>query len=586
MTSNIANPPAIFRPLPSRPNSYTDFIKKVKNKKIDKVRIQKNSNELLFEDNEGEYGSVDVLVNGDLLKTMETNNVDVYIDKVAESEPSIFQTIGSVVVVYLVIGGIINLIMNRNGGSPMGNPLIPNNVGDFNMEPDTGVTFEDVEGIDEVKEELYELVDFLQNPNKYSQIGASVPKGCLLSGKPGTGKTLLAKAIAGEAKVPFLAVSASEFIELFVGLGASRIRNLFKKARDKAPCIIFIDEIDAVGKKRASGGIQTGGNNEQEQTLNQLLTEMDGFTGSEGIIILGATNRQDTLDDALLRPGRFDRKIEVDLPNTEGRFKILQVHSRNKKLDDNIDLMSIAKKTAGLCGADLMNIMNEAAIFCVRNGSDKINNEHILEAYEKISVGLAKKKTLTDDMKRIVAYHEAGHAVIGKYFSDITQFDKLSKVSILPRGRAGGITYFIPDEDLVDSGLYTREYLLAKIKVALGGHASEEIIFGSNKITSGAVGDFQQATSIAKSMIQNFGFSENIGKVYIPENYMGVSETTQALIDTEVKTIIDKSYSQVVSILKNNVVCLNYIASELITCETINEEDLDTIFSKQPLYKN
>ena len=585
MLSNIVNPPAIVRPPPR--SSYTNFIKRVKKHEIERVRIQNNSNEIYYEDNTGEYGAVDVLVNGDLINTMEKNDVEVFIDKVQENQGGFFQSIGIIGLTYLVLTTIIGFITgNRNGGSPMGNPLLPNNVGDFSMDPDTGVTFEDVEGIDEVKEELYELVDFLKNPDKYSKIGASVPKGCLLSGKPGTGKTLLAKAIAGEAKVPFIAVSASEFIELFVGLGASRIRNLFKKARDKAPCIIFIDEIDAVGKKRATGGIQAGGNNEQEQTLNQLLTEMDGFSGSEGIIILGATNRQDTLDDALLRPGRFDRKIEVDLPNTNGRLKILEVHSRNKKLKEELDLTSIAKKTAGFSGADLMNIMNEAAILCVRNGKSEIDEFDLSEAYEKISVGLARKKTLTETMKRTGAYHESGQARIGNYYSnEMSQFDKLSKVSILPRGKAGGITYFIPDEDLVDSGLYSKEYLLAKIKVALGGHAAEEIIFGKEKITSGAVGDFQQATSIAKSMIQNFGFSDNIGKVYIPENYMGVSESTQSLIDTEVKTIIDKSYSDVISVLKNNITSLHFLADELIKNETLNEDQIDQIFSKQHLIK-
>ena len=577
--SRIVNPPPIVRGPPQK-LSYTKFVKRVKNHEIERVRIQNNSNEMYYEDNTGEYGAVDVLVNGDLLNTMENNNVDVYIDKVAE-DGNVFQIIAVLGVTYVFLSSIISAVTGRRG-SPMNNPLLPNNVGEFEMTPDTGVTFDDVEGIDEVKEELYELVDFLKSPDKYSNVGASVPKGCLLFGKPGTGKTLLAKAIAGEAKVPFVAVSASEFIELFVGLGASRIRNLFQKARDKSPCIIFIDEIDAIGRKRSNTGIQTGGNSEQEQTLNQLLTEMDGFSGSEGIIVIGATNRKDTLDDALLRPGRFDRKITVDLPNTEGRKKILEVHSRNKILDTSIDLLSMAKKTAGLSGADLMNIMNEAAIFCVRNNRTEIEQEDLEEAYEKVTIGLAKKKTMSEDTKRIVAYHEAGHAIIGEILDD---FDMLSKISILPRGGAGGVTFFTPDEDLVDSGLYSKDYLEKKIMVAVAGHASEELIFGKNKVTSGAVGDFQQATNIAKSMIQNFGFSELIGKVYIPDNYNGVSETTASIIDREVKQIIDKSYQHVMNLLENNKVTLDYLAATLLEKETLSEAELDVIFTKQKLYR-
>lgn len=579
MISNIINPPAIVRPPPTK-QSYTKFVKRIKNHEIERVRIKNSSNEIYYEDKEGLYGAVDVLVNGDLLNTMEKNNVDVYIDKVDENSGNGFlQTIGVLGFTYILLSTIISAITGKRNG-PMGNPLLPSNVGDFEMTPDTGVTFDDVEGIDEVKEELYELVDFLKNPDKYANVGASVPRGCLLFGKPGTGKTLLAKAIAGEAKVPFVAVSASEFIELFVGLGASRIRTLFENARKKAPCIIFIDEIDAIGRKRSNTGIQTGGNSEQEQTLNQLLTEMDGFSGSEGIIVIGATNRKDTLDDALLRPGRFDRKITVDLPNTEGREKILKVHSRNKVLSDDISLMQLAKKTAGLSGADLMNIMNEAAIFCVRNQRTSILNEDLEEAYEKVTIGLAKKKTLTEETKKIVAYHESGHAIIGEIFES---FDSLSKVSILPRGQAGGITYFTPDENLTDSGLYAKDYLEKKIMVALAGHASEELILGKDKVTSGAVGDFQQATSIAKTMIQNFGFSDVIGKVYIPDNYNGVSETTASIIDREVKQIIDQSYQKVLNLLETNKLTLDYLAHSLMEKETLSQDELKQIFETHRL---
>lgn len=567
----MINPPAIVKPAPIR-TSFSTFKNMVKKHKIETVFVRNNTNDVVWETNEGDVGVSSVVITAPFVDYLIDNNVDVNIEKLEEGR----MTNNWITTLPLVIGAyaLINYLVSRNNGNSMQMPFMQDGTGEFKLQV-TDVTFEDVEGIDEVKEELYELVDFLKNPDKYTNIGASAPKGCLLFGTPGTGKTLLAKAIAGEANVPFLAVSGSQFIELFVGLGASRIRKLFKDARQKSPCIIFIDEIDTIGKTRNQGGLSTGGNDEREQTLNQLLTEMDGFTGSEGVIVIGATNRQDILDPALLRPGRFDRKITVDLPNTEGRLNILKVHSKNKKLDENLNLLEIAKKTPGFSGADLMNLMNEAAIRAANGENMKIVQEDIEYAYEKVSVGLAKNKKLSYETKRVISYHESGHALIGQYFEN---FDDLTKISILPRGKTGGVTYFTPNEELVDSGMYSKEYLENKICVLLGGHAAEELIFGKNKVTTGASNDFVQATNIARSMITKYGFSEIIGKVHIPDT---PENTKNTLVEAEIKNILDMCYSQVLTILKNNKLILDYLADELMNKETMNKSDIIKAFNKK-----
>lgn len=568
MNSIIANPPAIVRPMPKR-TSFSTFKKQVKKHEIEKVFIRNSTNDVVWENTSGEQGISTVVITAPFVDFMIDNNVDVNVQKVEENKSQgWFTTIPILAGTYFLLSYIINNTRN------MQMPFLQDNDTEFKLQ-NTNVTFEDVEGIDEVKEELYELVDFLQNPNKYTQVGASSPKGCLLFGSPGTGKTLLAKAIAGEANVPFVAVSGSQFIEMFVGLGASRIRKLFKDARESSPCIIFIDEIDAIGKTRNNGGFSTGGNDEREQTLNQLLTEMDGFSGSEGIIVIGATNRQDVIDPALLRPGRFDRKITVDLPNTTGRENILKVHSKNKKLKEDVDLYEIARKTPGFSGAELMNLMNEAAIQAAKTNNLEINQNDIEYAYEKISVGLAKNKKLSVETKRTIAYHEAGHALIGKYFNN---FDDLTKVSILPRGRTGGVTYFTPSEELVDSGMYSKCYLESKICVLLGGHASEELIFGKDEVTTGASNDFEQATKIANSMITQYGFSDIVGKVHVGSN------TKNSLVEAEIKNIIDNCYKKVQVILQNNKILLDYIADELIQKETLNKTEIIDIFSKKSFY--
>ncbi|NBX51739.1 ATP-dependent zinc metalloprotease FtsH, partial [bacterium] len=365
-------------------------------------------------------------------------------------------------------------------------------------------TFDDIAGIDYAKKELQEVVDFLKNPEKYTRVGAKIPKGVLLAAGSGLGKTLLAKAVAGTAGVPFFSASASEFVEMFVGVGSSRIRNLFQKAKAKAPCIVFIDEIDAVGKAR-SGNLMGPGNDEREQTINQLLTEMDGFEGNTGVVVIGATNRVDILDKALLRPGRFDRIVTIDAPDVTGRTEILKVHTRGKPLDPAVDLAALAKITAGFSGAELQNLANEAAINAARHDRATITQNDFEEALEKVVMGpLKTARVISDEKRRIVAVHEAGHTVTAFYVGD---YDAVRKVSIIPRGSAGGVTLFEPDADRVDSGLLTRTYLENKLVVALGGRAAEEIVYGPAAITTGASHDMEQVYKIARVMVTRYGFS-------------------------------------------------------------------------------
>ena len=373
------------------------------------------------------------------------------------------------------------------------------------FEPNTGVSFADVAGIDEAKEELEEIVNFLKYPAQYAKLGAKIPRGALLVGPPGTGKTLLAKAVAGEAGVPFVSVSAAEFIEIYVGVGASRVRDLFKKAKENAPCIVFIDEIDAVGRQR---GVGTGqGNDEREQTINQILTEMDGFEGNSGIIVLAATNIPDVLDKALLRPGRFDRQVQVTLADQEGREAILRVHARDKRLADEVSITDIAKKTIGMNGAELANVLNEAAISTARNFKPEIENDDVDYAIERMQLGLEKQgRDFSEYRQNLVAYHEAGHALLGVLMED---YDELNKISIVPRGNSGGVTLFTPDEE--KGGMYPKDYLLNRSCVGMGGRIAEEMTNGKKKITTGAQNDFEVATNTARMMVEQMGMSERIG---------------------------------------------------------------------------
>ncbi|SMP11200.1 cell division protease FtsH [Desulfurobacterium pacificum] len=434
------------------------------------------------------------------------------------------------------------------------------------------VTFKDVAGIDEVKEEVSEIVDFLKNPRKYQQLGGRIPKGVLLAGAPGTGKTLLAKAIAGEANVPFLSVSGSEFVEMFVGVGASRVRDLFEQAKRHAPCIVFIDEIDAVGRRR--GGGFTGGHDEREQTLNQLLVEMDGFESSEGIIVIAATNRPDILDPALLRPGRFDRQIFVPLPDVKGRLEILKIHTKDKPLAEDVDLEVIARSTPGFSGADLANIVNEAALIAARKNHGKITMEDLEEAKDKVTMGIERKSMVLSEQEKITtAYHEAGHALVAKLLPNA---DKVHKVTIIPRGKALGITQQLPEEDRYT---YTKDYLLDKLCVLFGGRVAEELALGT--ISTGAGNDIERATEIARKMVAEWGMSDRIGPIAVKtkeqfgEPAEMVSEDMKRLIDKEVKRIIKEAYEKTKEILSSNMEKLENLAKALLDRETLTGEEID-----------
>ncbi|HHT77879.1 MAG TPA: ATP-dependent zinc metalloprotease FtsH [Clostridiaceae bacterium] len=447
------------------------------------------------------------------------------------------------------------------------------------------VTFADVAGADEEKEELTEVVDFLKNPQKYSELGAKIPRGIMLFGAPGTGKTLLAKAVAGEAGVPFFSISGSDFVEMFVGVGASRVRDLFETAKKNSPCIIFIDEIDAVGRHRGAG--MGGGHDEREQTLNQLLVEMDGFGPNEGVIVIAATNRMDILDPALLRPGRFDRRVVVMRPDIKGREAILQVHAKGKPLASDVDLNEIAKMTPGFTGADLANLLNEAALLAARRGAKEIIYTDISEAVFKVVIGTEKKSRIINDKeKRLTAYHEAGHAIV---LRSVSETDRVERVSIIPAGGAGGYTAHKPDEDVYYT---TRKQLIDSIKVSLGGRAAEEIILG--EISTGASSDLQSSNGIARDMITQYGMSDKLknmvfgggNEVFLGRDYGHVqnySDKVAALIDEEVQHIIDDAYIAVIALLKDKMSILNAVANRLLEKEKIEGDEFERIFVGESL---
>ena len=432
---------------------------------------------------------------------------------------------------------------------------------------ETGVTFADVAGCDGSKLELQEVVDFLKNPEKYEAVGAKAPRGVLMEGPPGTGKTLLAKAVAGEAGVPFLSASGSEFVEMFVGVGASRVRDLFKKAKENAPCIVFIDEIDAVAKKRGgTSGPRSGGNDEQEQTLNQILTEMDGFESSSGVVVIAATNRADVLDAAILRPGRFDRRVPVDLPDRAGREAILKVHAKTRPLDSTVDLNTIASRTTGFSGASLANVLNEAAIVAARRNKTDISIQEVDYALDRLTVGIEKPMTMSYQKKELVAYHEAGHAIMGLLTPG---FDKISKVTIIPRSNAGGFTLFVPPEE----DMYTKRYLESRIQVALGGRVAEELAYGIENTTTGASSDLQSVASLARTMVTQWGFSE-LGPSAWEMPSFRASEGTQELIDIEVQEIVEKAYKACKQTLSANWGLVKKLVDLLLVEETVNAETL------------
>ena len=503
----------------------------------------------------------------------------------ARQDGVIWGLIGNLIFPILLIAGLFFLFRRSNNIN--GGPGQAMNFGKsrarFQMEAKTGILFDDVAGIEEAKEELQEVVTFLKQPERFTAVGARIPKGVLLVGPPGTGKTLLAKAIAGEAGVPFFSISGSEFVEMFVGVGASRVRDLFKKAKENAPCLIFIDEIDAVGRQRGAG--IGGGNDEREQTLNQLLTEMDGFEGNTGIIIIAATNRPDVLDSALLRPGRFDRQVVVDAPDLKGRIGILEVHARNKKLAPEVSIEAIARRTPGFTGADLANLLNEAAILTARRRKEAIAMTEINDAVDRVVAGMEGTPLVDSKSKRLIAYHEIGHAIVGTLLKD---HDPVQKVTLIPRGQAQGLTWFTPSEE---QGLITRAQLKARITGALGGRAAEEEIFGNAEVTTGAGGDLQQVTNMARQMVTRFGMSDlgplslesQEGEVFLGAGLMTraeYSEQVAARIDEQVRQIVEHCHDDAKQIIRENRVLIDRLVDLLIEKETIDGKEFRQIVAE------
>lgn len=557
--------------------SYTNFMSQVQQKKVDAVQITAD-HAIVGQLKDGTSFTSYAPTDAALLPALRDADVNV-IAKPPE-QPSWWMNMLTAVLPILVLIAVWFFIMQQTQGGGGRVMNFGKSHAKMHGEGKIKVTFKDVAGEDEAKEELAEIVEFLRNPSKYNAIGAKIPKGVLLFGPPGTGKTLLARAVAGEAGVPFFSISGSDFVEMFVGVGASRVRDLFTQAKKNAPCIVFIDEIDAVGRQRGAG--LGGGHDEREQTLNQLLVEMDGFGSNEGIITIAATNRPDILDPALLRPGRFDRQITVDRPDLRGRRAILEVHAKGKPLGKDVDLDIIAKKTPGFTGADLGNLLNEAALLAARANKKIINMPELEEASEKVSFGPERRShVISDKEKRLTAVHESGHALIAYLLPDA---DPVHKVTIIPRGRAGGYTMMLPEED---RSYETKSYYLAQIRVALGGRAAEEIVF--NEISSGASGDLQSVTRIARQMITRLGMSPKLGPMVFGEQqdqvFLGKSlghernygDSVAELIDKEMHDIVSEAYADVLHMLHERLDTLNKMADALIEVETINRQQVDNL---------
>ncbi len=566
---------------------YSQFLEEVRVGHVQKVAITNDRTRAIVQKENGDKVQIN-LVPGDLglLRTLEEKKVDVSVYSQAE-EGQLMKLASSLFFPVLLLVGLFFLLRRAQNGPGNQAMNFGKSKARVQMEPQTQVTFGDVAGIDQAKLELAEIVDFLKNADRFTSIGAKIPKGCLLVGPPGTGKTLLAKAVAGEAGVPFFSISGSEFVEMFVGVGASRVRDLFEQAKASAPCIIFIDEIDAVGRQRGAG--MGGGNDEREQTLNQLLTEMDGFEGNTGIIIIAATNRPDVLDSALLRPGRFDRQVTVDRPDYAGRLQILNVHARGKTIGKDVDLDRIARRTPGFTGADLSNLLNESAILAARRSLTEISMDEVNDAIDRILAGPEKKdRVMGERRKELVAYHEAGHAIVGALMPD---YDPVQKVSIIPRGNAGGLTWFTPNEDRMDSGLYSRSYLQNQMAVALGGRVAEELIYGEDEVTTGASNDLQQVANVARQMVTRFGMSDRLGPVALGRSqgnmFLGrdimadrdFSEKTASTVDDEVRNLVDQAYRRCKQTLVENRLVLDKLAEMLVERETVDSEELQELLA-------
>ena len=527
-----------------------------------------------------------------LIVKLKEYNID-FDAHASEESNFVVDTISNLLIPIAFIAGLIFLFQNSEnlpGGMGQGPMSLGKSPARFQRRPDTGVMFKDIAGIDEAKSEFEEVVSFLKQPDKYTVVGAKIPKGILLVGPPGTGKTLLAKAIANEADVPFFNVAGSEFVEMFIGIGAARVRDLFKKASENAPCIVFIDEIDAVGRERGAG--VGGGNDEREQTLNQLLTEMDGFKENKGVIVIGATNRVDILDSALLRPGRFDRQVTVNLPDRLGRAAILKVHGRNKPLSDDVSLIQLANRTPGFSGADLANLLNEAAILATRYKKPLITRNEVNEAADRIIGGIAGTPMEDTKNKRLIAYHEVGHAVTG---SVLKSHDEVEKITLVPRGAAKGLTWFTPEED---QNLLSRSELLARIITTLGGRAAEQVVFGNPEITTGASNDLQQVTNLARQMVTRFGMS-NIGPIALEDANTGqvflggglakgpdFADNIADRIDDEVRKIVTYCEQKAINIIRDNRVAIDLVVEKLMDIETLDGPEFRQLLSTYTVLPN
>jgi len=579
--------------------TYGRFLEYLEMGWVKQVDLYDNSRNAIIQASSPELGNrpqtirVEIPVGASqLIQKLKEYNID--FDAHPAERKNLFISLASnIILPILFITGLIYFFQNSEnlGGTSGPSPMnLGKSTARFERRPDTGITFKDIAGIDEAKGEFEEVVSFLKEPEKYTIVGAKIPKGILLVGPPGTGKTLLAKAIANEADVPFFSVAGSEFVEMFIGIGAARVRDLFKKASENAPCIVFIDEIDAVGRERGAG--VGGGNDEREQTLNQLLTEMDGFKENKGVIVVGATNRVDILDAALLRPGRFDRQVTVNLPDRLGRVEILKVHARNKPLSDDVSLVQLANRTPGFSGADLANLLNEAAILATRYKKSKITKKEVNEAADRIIGGIAGTPLEDTKNKRLIAYHEVGHAITGTV---LKSHDELEKITLTPRGGAKGLTWFTPNEDQT---LLSRSALLARIIATLGGRAAEQVVFGEPEITTGASSDLQQVTNLARQMVTRFGMSnigpmaledENTGQVFLGGNITPGSEYAENIadrIDDEVCKIINYCEQKAIEIISDNRVIIDLIVEKLLDVETMDGDEFRKLLTTYTVLPN
>jgi cell division protease FtsH len=577
-----ADPLARFNPEP--PPTYSELLSQIKAGKVKDLQLVPARREVIVHYPDGRSTTVPIFVNDQqVLRTAEAAGIPLTVKDVRQ-EQALAGLAGNLALIALIVVGL-SLLLRRSAQVANRAMGFGRSQARVKSQEEVTIRFEDVAGINEAKEELQEVVTFLKTPERFIQIGAKIPRGVLLVGPPGTGKTLLAKAIAGEAGVPFFSMAASEFVELFVGVGASRVRDLFKKAKEKAPCIVFIDEIDAVGRQRGAG--IGGGNDEREQTLNQLLTEMDGFADNSGVILLAATNRADVLDTALMRPGRFDRRIHVDLPDRKGREAILGVHARTRPLAPEVSLQDWARRTPGFSGADLANLLNEAAILTARQQVSAIGDAQIEAALERITMGLTAAPLQDSAKKRLIAYHEIGHALVAAL---TPHADRVDKVTLLPRsGGVGGFTRFWPDEERLDSGLISRATLQARLVVALGGRAAETVVFGLSEVTQGASGDLQMVSQLAREMVTRFGFS-NLGPVALEgsghEVFLGrdliqtrpaYAERTGREIDLQVRQLAQTALDQAIALLRCRRDVMDRLVEALIEEETLHTDRFLTL---------